>query len=310
MTDIELGAALTGKEVQRLADYERREQANETLIFAAQVCGWPPEADALHSRRALSDGERQDQRTLQARRDWKAHKATYKAGLEARIFGPLPDYVPFLNTMSGSNLPALIAQYERERQWRTTPASRREHGEKFLSEIVSTNLRECFDRYGEKQGQMGAILDDAVCRLVGGINEYVTNSLALDEPAPAVALAAPPKPAPVLAPADPFPPLLLNYTLAELTALLGELGLLDTATGRPTPAASPGAWVGVVHALLHPGRPRLRPNMAAVGRALKVVFGAQVSESALQAGTGRKGGESEQVKGRTLALLAARPAGD
>jgi hypothetical protein len=111
-------------------------------------------------------------------------------------------------------------------------------------------------------------------------------------------------------PTGPFAPLLLNYTVAELTELLAELGLLDTATGRATPAASPGAWVGVVHGLLSAPRPRLRSKLAAIGRALVDVFGAKVSESALQAGVSKRGSESERVRDRTLALLAARTIGD
>lgn len=113
-----------------------------------------------------------------------------------------------------------------------------------------------------------------------------------------------------IAAANPFAPLLLNYSLADLTALLAELGLLTTAAGRATPAASPGAWVGVVHGLLNAPRPRLRNNMAAIRRALVEVFGARVSESLLQAGVSKRGSESEGFKDRTLALLAAPAAGD
>ncbi|MEJ7662971.1 MAG: hypothetical protein WKG07_27160 [Hymenobacter sp.] len=108
----------------------------------------------------------------------------------------------------------------------------------------------------------------------------------------------------------PVCPLLLNYSLTALTALLSELGLLDAATGRPTLAARPGAWVGVVHGLLNAPLPRLRNNMAAIRRALVDVFGAQVSESLLQAGVSKRGSESEQFRDRTLALLAAPAAGD
>ena len=102
---------------------------------------------------------------------------------------------------------------------------------------------------------------------------------------------------------QPFAPLLLNYTLAELTALLGELGLFDTATGRPTPAASPGAWVGVIHGLLEEPRPRLKGSKAAIWQAFSGAFGAVGSERTVQNGLGTRGSTAEQFKDRTLALL-------
>ncbi len=126
----------------------------------------------------------------------------------------------------------------------------------------------------------------------------------LDAPRPPHAPTPPASsPAPEAPASAPFTPLLLNYTLAELTALLEKLGLFDTATGRPTPAASPGAWVGVIHGLLEEPRPRLKGSKAAIWRAFSSTFGAVGSERAVQNGLGTRGSTAEQFKDRTLALL-------
>ena len=108
-------------------------------------------------------------------------------------------------------------------------------------------------------------------------------------------------------PAGPFTKLLLNYTLPELTALLSELGLLDKLTGKATPAASPGAWVGIIHALLDAKRPRLKggSNKAAIWRAFRDAFSAVGSDRSVQNGLGTRGSEAEQFRDRALALLNA-----
>jgi hypothetical protein len=109
--------------------------------------------------------------------------------------------------------------------------------------------------------------------------------------------------APALRTSGAFTPLLLNYTLAGLTDLLTRLGLLDSTTKQVTPAASPGAWVGVIHGLLDATPPRLRNNKAAVRRAFCEHFGAVVGERAVQAGLGKRGSEAERFRDSTLALL-------
>jgi len=128
--------------------------------------------------------------------------------------------------------------------------------------------------------------------------EYKTSQSTDLTTAPPPATPAIPNPA-----AELFAPLLLNYTLAELTALLRELELLDPTTGRPTPAASPGTWVGVIYALLEADCPRLKYRKAAAQRAFVNVFGAVVSESAIHTGLGKRGSESELFRNRALALL-------
>lgn len=115
----------------------------------------------------------------------------------------------------------------------------------------------------------------------------------------ATAATTPPSRRPA-APADPFAPLLLNYTVGELTALLTALGLL-APNGQATPAASSGAWVGVFYALQETRR--IIDNKAGAGRAFCKVFGANVSGRALQNGLGRRGGEAEQVKDSALKHL-------
>lgn len=102
-----------------------------------------------------------------------------------------------------------------------------------------------------------------------------------------------------------FTPLLLNYTLTDLTALLAELGLLATDTGQATPAATSGAWVGVIHGLLEARRPRLKGSKAAIWRAFSGTFGAVGSERAVQNGLGTRGSTAEQFRDRALALLEA-----
>ncbi|QJX46624.1 hypothetical protein HMJ29_06600 [Hymenobacter taeanensis] len=99
-----------------------------------------------------------------------------------------------------------------------------------------------------------------------------------------------------------FAPHLLNYTLPELTALLTALGLVDTRK-QATPAATPGAWVGVIYALIDEKRPRLKGSKAAIGRAFSATFGAVVSERAIQTGLGTRESEADQFKNRALVLL-------
>lgn len=103
--------------------------------------------------------------------------------------------------------------------------------------------------------------------------------------------------------AGAFAPLLLNYALADLTALIAELGLLTMDTGQATPAATSGAWVGVIHGLLEARRPRLKGSKAAIWRAFSSTFGAVGSERAVQNGLGTRGSTAEQFRDRTLALL-------
>jgi hypothetical protein len=103
--------------------------------------------------------------------------------------------------------------------------------------------------------------------------------------------------------AGPFAPLLLNYSMPELTTLLISLGLLNPANGRATPAATPGAWVGVIHGLLDAKPPRLRNNKAAIRRAVCEHFGAVVGERAVQVGPTKRGSEAERFRDSTLALL-------
>ncbi|MBF9221382.1 hypothetical protein [Hymenobacter ruricola] len=110
--------------------------------------------------------------------------------------------------------------------------------------------------------------------------------------------------APVLS--HSFTPLLLNYTLPQLRELLQELGLVAN-DGRAVPAASPGAWVGVIHALLEAQPPRVRGSKAAIRRAFCEVWGANVSERAVQAGLGTNGSEAEQFRDRALASLDRAP---
>lgn len=107
--------------------------------------------------------------------------------------------------------------------------------------------------------------------------------------------------APVLS--NLFTPLLLNYTVSQLRELLQELGLV-ASDGRVVPAASPGAWVGVIHALLETQPPRVRGSKAAIRRAFCEVLGANVSERAVQAGLGTNGSEAEQFRDRALVALA------
>jgi hypothetical protein len=112
--------------------------------------------------------------------------------------------------------------------------------------------------------------------------------------------------APPLPTTGTFTPLLLNYPLAELTALLIGLGLLDPTTGQATPAASPGAWVGVIHGLLDAEPARLRGSLAAIRRAFCQQLGAVVGERAVQNGIGKRGSEAERFRDSTLALLRER----
>lgn len=115
--------------------------------------------------------------------------------------------------------------------------------------------------------------------------------------------------APIEHPAGHFAPLLLNYTITQLHALLRELGLI-TSANQAAPAASPGAWVGVIHGLLTATPPRLRNNKAAIQRAFCEQFGAIVGERAVQVGPSKRGSESERFRDSTLALLRERTAAD
>ena len=103
-------------------------------------------------------------------------------------------------------------------------------------------------------------------------------------------------------PAAPFAPLLLNYTESELTGLLTKLGLVGV-DGQATPAASPGAWVGVFYALLEAEPSRITDNKAGASRAFRAVFGAEVSGRAIQNGLGKQKSEAERMKDRALKLL-------
>jgi hypothetical protein len=115
--------------------------------------------------------------------------------------------------------------------------------------------------------------------------------------------------APAEHPAGLFAPLLLNYTINQLHALLRELGLI-TSANQAAPAASPGAWVGVIHGLLSATPPRLRNNKAAIQRAFCEQFGAIVGERAVQVGPSKRGSESERFRDSTLALLRERTDAD
>jgi hypothetical protein len=101
----------------------------------------------------------------------------------------------------------------------------------------------------------------------------------------------------------PFTTLLLAYTVPELKSLLTELGLLHAATSKVTESATAGALVGVIYGLLEANPPRLRDNKAAIQRAFCKVFGAKVSERAVQAGLGKRNSEAEKFRDRTLLIL-------
>ena len=125
-------------------------------------------------------------------------------------------------------------------------------------------------------------------------------------PAPATTETPQPgSPHPAVAPSEALTQLLLNYSLAELRTLLTDLGLLDKGTGQASPAASPGAWVGIIHALIDEQRPRLRGSKAAIWRAFSRTFGAVVSERSVQYGLGTNQSEAEQFRDRALSLLKA-----
>ena len=121
-------------------------------------------------------------------------------------------------------------------------------------------------------------------------------------PPPAATTQAPTVTAPTSG--SPFALLLLNYTLTELTALLTELCLLDAKTGRQAPPATPGAWAGVIHALLDENEPRLRGGSnRAIQRAFTETFGAKVSERTAQGDLGKRGSVAEQFRDRALSIL-------
>jgi len=111
--------------------------------------------------------------------------------------------------------------------------------------------------------------------------------------------------APTTSQSNLFTKLLRNYTLEQLHELLQKLGLIG-ADGQAIPAATPGAWVGVIHGLLDAQPSRLRNNKAAIQRAFSGYFGAVVGERAVQAGLGKRGSEAERVRDSTLTLLRGR----
>ena len=104
-------------------------------------------------------------------------------------------------------------------------------------------------------------------------------------------------------PAGAFSSLLLNYSIAELTALLAGLGLISTTNGHATPAATPGAWTGIIYGLLEAKRPRLTGTKAAIWRAFSDTFKAKGSDRAVQCGLGKRGSIAEQFRARALSIL-------
>ena len=113
-----------------------------------------------------------------------------------------------------------------------------------------------------------------------------------------VSTSPPPAPATV----GPFESLLLNYTEEKLKKLLQELGLIDELH-RATPVASSGAWVGVIYALRKSKPPRIKDNSRASQKAFHDLFGAKVSERAIQGGILKLGNEADQFKEKAMALL-------
>lgn len=128
------------------------------------------------------------------------------------------------------------------------------------------------------------------------------------QPAPPATVTAAPQSDPLksgTAAADatgPFAPLLLNYTVSELTQLLITMGIVDAA-GKANSAASPGAWVGIIYGLSEVKPARLRGSKAAVRRAFMEAFGAVVSESSVHSGLGTRGSEAEKLRDQTLTYL-------
>jgi hypothetical protein len=102
---------------------------------------------------------------------------------------------------------------------------------------------------------------------------------------------------------SPFEPLLRGYSLNELTTLLLELQLIG-ADKKEAASASPGAWVGVIYALLDKKNPRIRGNKATIRRAFHEVFGARVKERTVQEGITKNSNEAADVKARALSLLS------
>jgi hypothetical protein len=101
---------------------------------------------------------------------------------------------------------------------------------------------------------------------------------------------------------SPFEHLLRGYSLNELTTLLLDLKLIG-ADNKEAASASPGAWVGVIYALLDKKSPRIRGSKAAIQRAFHEVFGASVEERTVQAGITKNSNEAADVKARALSLL-------
>ena len=120
-----------------------------------------------------------------------------------------------------------------------------------------------------------------------------------DQPVEPMLADVPMQDSPRIAEDNPFSSLLLNYTVDELTSLLQKLGLVD-AMGHATAAASPGTWVGVVHALRDSSPPLMKGSLAESRRAFCKQFGAVVSERAIQEGVGKRRSAAEQFKDRAL----------
>lgn len=208
LTEQELNTPLTEPEQQRLADYEHRVRAWQAATFAAEVCGWPPEADEVITRRSrtFSDFEPAIMRRLEQRRDYPVFLRNYRTGLEAQILGPATILGP-----REANLAALKEQFDREHHQRTTPTSRHEHAREFLARLNKTELRARFDRYDERTGEVGAILDDVLTQLVEQLAAHVRSCCPLNGSGP------------------PSPPS-LDETPAPLT--LRQVALLCIYTGR------------------------------------------------------------------------------
>lgn len=108
--------------------------------------------------------------------------------------------------------------------------------------------------------------------------------------------------APPVAAASPWEPLLLNYSLSQLTELIARMGLIDT-TGQATAIATPGAWIGIIWALIDAKPARMKDKKAAAQRAVCTTFGATVSERAVQNGLGTRGSEAEYFYDSALEIL-------
>lgn len=230
LTERELNTPLTEAEKQQLIDYERRVRAYHVATFAAQVCGWPPEAETVLARRSrsLPDFEPTIMRRLEARRDYRTFLQNWRAGLESRILGPVT-----VLTLPEANLSALKEQFDREHGQRTTPTSRRQHAREFLAQLNKGELRAHFDRYDERTGEAGSILNDVLTQLVEQLEAYVNACCASYEAR-----------LPPLVPPD--------ETAAQLT--LRQVALLHIYTGQPVPKSGADE---IARRYGHRGGPRL-----------------------------------------------------